>query len=245
MSKIRRPFQVLSALAGIRPGRVWIVVSSVGVAGYFVGQYMTGTLQQLASDHVGLAPTYASKGILIEVVFYVHIIFGGIALTLGPFQFIDRIRRNHPAVHRMIGRGYVISVLVGSSAALIMSTVNSIGISGFIGFGTVAVLWAVFTVMGYRAIRRRDIDSHRAWMMRSFALTYAAVTLRLWLGVLIGVQIPFLGANSDFSTVFANAYAPLPYLAWIPNLIFAELLARRRGLPALRFSRPTVEASAT
>jgi uncharacterized membrane protein YozB (DUF420 family) len=130
----------------------------------------------------------------------------------------------------------VISVVIGSIAAVIMSTVSTVAISGFVGFGTLAILWGLFTLKGYRAIRRGDIPSHRAWMMRSFALTYAAVTLRLWLGLLIGVQIPFLGGHVDFGNVFATAYAPLPYLCWIPNIVIAELLIRRRGLPSLRLT---------
>jgi uncharacterized membrane protein YozB (DUF420 family) len=123
--------------------------------------------------------------------------------------------------------------------------VSSIGFSGFFGFGTLAILWGFSTVKAYRAIRRGDVASHRAWMMRSFALTYAAVTLRLWFGVLIGVQIPSLSANFDLRAVMANAYAPLPYLCWIPNLVIVELLIGRRGLPSLRMTRRPEAASAT
>ena len=53
-------------------------------------------------------------------------------------------------------------------------------------------------------------------MLRAFALTYAAVTLRLWLIALI----PLLG---DFS----SAYAVVPFLCWVPNLVVVELLLRR------------------
>ena len=223
--------------ARLKAGRIWIILSSVAIAGYFVGQYMTGTLQQLAVEHVGLAAHYAASGPFIETVFYIHITFAGLALILGPFQFVTWIREHHKRVHRFIGRVYLIAAVVGSAAALIMSTVSSVGISGFFGFGCLAILWGLFTIHGFRAIRRHDVASHRAWMMRSFAIAYAAVTLRLWLGLLIGVQIPFLPPHFDFGSVFANAYAPLPYLSWIPNLIVAELLLRRRGLPSLRMTR--------
>lgn len=70
-------------------------------------------------------------------------------------------------------------------------------------------------------------------MMRSFALTYAAPTLRLWLFALL---IPQLLLGTDFDQAYTNAYAPVPFLSWLPNIIIAELLIRRRGLPALHLS---------
>ena len=70
-------------------------------------------------------------------------------------------------------------------------------------------------------------------MMRNFALTYAAVMLRIWLPLLILAQVPFAGpAGFDGDAAFANAYAVVPFLAWLPNLVVAEWLIRRRGLPS-------------
>ncbi len=54
-------------------------------------------------------------------------------------------------------------------------------------------------------------------MIRTFALTYAGVTLRLWLMVLI----PLLDGD------FLRAYVFTPFLCWVPNLVVAELLLRR------------------
>ena len=48
------------------------------------------------------------------------------------------------------------------------------------------------TVLGLRAIRRGDIATHRRRMLRTFAMTYPAVTLRPWLGVLV----PVMGGDS-------------------------------------------------
>jgi hypothetical protein len=83
----------------------------------------------------------------------------------------------------------------------------------------------------------RDLASHQAWMIRSFALTFAAPTLRLWLGALIGVQLlADGGSGADIERMFDNAYTVLPFLCWLPNIVVAELLIRRRNLPGLRFS---------
>ena len=52
-------------------------------------------------------------------------------------------------------------------------------------------------------------------MIRSFALTFAAVTLRLYLPL-----VPLLGIS------FVDGYRAISFLAWVPNLIVAELYLR-------------------
>jgi len=97
------------------------------------------------------------------------------------------------------------------------------------------VLWIWTTYRGYRSARARDFAEHQAWMIRSFALTYAAPTLRLWLIALATVQITF---GVDPEIAFAAAYAPVPFLCWLPNIVVAELIIRRRGLPSLIRTAP-------
>ncbi|MFI1913746.1 DUF2306 domain-containing protein [Nocardia sp. NPDC020380] len=214
----------------------WITFSAVAVAAYFVGHYAEGSLQSLARSHAGLAATYAVRPWPIQVAFYFHIVFAGIALALGPWQFAQRIRDRHIGIHRAIGRAYLLAVLIGGIAALIMSPFDSIGMGGFFGFAALAVLWVWTGWRAYRAVRGGDIASHQAWMIRCFALTYAGVTLRLEFGVLTLVQLPFVHAHTDISALTANAYAPLPFLCWLPNLVIAEFIIRHRGLPALHLS---------
>jgi hypothetical protein len=79
-----------------------------------------------------------------------------------------------------------------------------------------AFLWVATAALAYVRIRAYDIESHRRWMIRNYSLTFAAVTLRLW--------IPFLMiAGYDFSVV----YPTVAWLAWVPNLIIAEIIANK------------------
>ncbi|MER5865094.1 DUF2306 domain-containing protein [Kitasatospora sp. NPDC002040] len=216
-----------------------MLLLSVAITGYSVGQYAAGSLQDLAADRVGLATTYADRPFAVQIAFYVHITTAGLALAVGPFQFVRAIRRRFPRVHRWIGRGYVTAVGIGSVAALVMSFFNSVAFAGFFGFGTLAVLWGWTTWRGYRAARAGDFASHQAWMIRSFALTFAAPTLRLWFGVLILVQVLAGGAaGGDVDHLVRQAYAAVPFLCWLPNIVVAELMIRRRDLPGLRFVAP-------
>ncbi len=221
--------------AGRRHRVSWtlLLLTSLAVALYFPLQYTRGSLESLIPRNVGLASTYANRPLGVQLAFYAHITFAGLALLVGPFQFSSRLRHRHVRVHHAVGRVYVTSVVLGGSAAFVMSFFSSVRLLGFFGFGSLAVLWVVVTLTAYRAIRRRDVASHQAWMMRSFALTYAAPTLRLWLFALL---IPQLLLGVPFAEAYATAYAPVPFLSWIPNLVVAELMIRRRGLPALRLS---------
>jgi hypothetical protein len=60
------------------------------------------------------------------------------------------------------------------------------------------------------------VESHRRWMIRNYSLTFAAVTLRLWIPIL-------MVAGNDFP----STYTTVAWLAWVPNLIVAELIASR------------------
>lgn len=213
----------------------WVVVAltSLAIVGYVLAIYTQGSLATLSKTGAGLSTTYADKPIPVRVAFYCHITFAALALGIGPLQFVTALRRNHPRVHRWIGRVFLGSVAVGSVAAFVMSFFNSAAIDGFFGFGSLAVLWGWTAWRGYRAARTHDYPSHQAWLIRCFALTYAGVTLRVWLGILIGVQLPFTARPVDVNHVMDTAYAVLPFLSWLPNLVVAELLLRRRGLPSL------------
>ncbi|GAA0964604.1 DUF2306 domain-containing protein [Acrocarpospora macrocephala] len=210
-----------------------VTLISLAITGYFVGQYATGSLDALAAKETGLASNYANKPAFVQIAFYVHIFSAGLALVVGPFQFAKAIRRRYLNLHRWIGRTYLISIAFASTSGFLMAFYNSAGLVGFFGFGSLAVLWAWTSYRGYRAIRARDLASHQAWMIRSFALTFAAPTLRLWFGVLIGVQ---LLAGSFTEEMVSNAYAAVPFMCWLPNIVVAELMIRRRNLPGLRFS---------
>ncbi|SFS15224.1 Uncharacterized membrane protein [Microbacterium sp. cf046] len=218
---------------GSRIGWTWILLSALAIAAHAAIPYFTASLPALAEQGVGVAGNYADRGPLIQSALYVHIAGGAVALVVGPLQFWRGLRNRIPRVHRALGRVYLAGVALGGAAGLVIAPFSKAGWVGFFGFGSLAVLWLVTGWRAYRAIRRRDVASHQAWMIRNYALTYAAVTLRIWLPLMI--MAPLLtGGPFDFDAAFANAYAAVPFLAWLPNLVVAEWLIRRRGLPSYR-----------
>ena len=147
-----------------------------------------------------------------------HIGGSVIALTLGPLQLNGRLRNRALQFHRWTGRAYVIGVLVGGSGGLRLAMTSQEGLVTHVGFGALVAAWLFATIQGYRAIRGGDDIAHRAWMIRSFALTFAAVSLRIILPLEVASGVPG-----------AIAYKIVSWACWVPNLAVAEWIVRARG----------------
>lgn len=224
---------------GTRIGYAWLALTAVGIAVFAVAPYLLNSLPALADRGQRIADNYADQSPVVYAVFYSHIVTSGIALALSPIQFSAALRRRFPRAHRILGRVLIGSIALGGITGLVMAFFNDAGLVGAVGFGALSVLWVVAAGRALMAIRRRDIASHRAWMMRTFALTYAAVMLRLWTLVLVLAGRGIGGL--DAATALENAYELVPFLCWIPNLLVAEWMIRRRSLPSYRLS-PAVAA---
>lgn len=150
------------------------------------------------------------NNLLWNIGFYGHIIPGGLALLVGWIQFSKKIRNNKPLLHRRIGKLYVISVMIGGICGVFIgfnATGGPVAAAGFIALG---IIWLGSTWKAYAAARNKQFESHETWMVYSYAACFAAVTLRLWLPLLVG----FMGE-------FEPAYRIVAWLCWVPNLAVA------------------------
>lgn len=162
-------------------------------------------------------PFVAERRAVMPLVVIGHLAGGVIAMTIGPFQLNTRLREKAFGRHRWMGRTYAVAVLVGGSCALILSFWSQQGFVTHAGFGMLAVLWLTSTVMAWRRILAGDQAGHRRWMIRSYALTLAAVTLRIWLPLWLAAGLPF-----------GPAYQAVAWVCWVPNLVIAEWLVLPR-----------------
>lgn len=153
-------------------------------------------------------------------VFLVHVAGGVTALALGAVQLITW-RGPRRWWHRTAGRVYVAACLAGAGAGLGLAATSPSGPVAGLGFGLLAVAWFSTTALAWRKAVIGDFVRHRRWMIRSLALTFAAVTLR--------IMIPLSMMNG---IDFAIAYPAIAFLCWIPNLIAAELWLRLWGWTA-------------
>jgi hypothetical protein len=145
----------------------------------------------------------------------IHIAGAATALLVGSFQFIGRLRRSWPAVHRWTGRLYATACLIGGVTGFVLALGTTMGPVTTAGFGTLAIVWLFVTARGWQLVRQRRFIEHRRWMIRSWALTIAAVNLRLY--ILIAFLMGF---------AFDHSYPVISFLAWVPNLIAAEIYLR-------------------
>jgi uncharacterized membrane protein len=164
-----------------------------------------------------LAPEHIATNGFVMPWLPVHATAAATALLVGPLQFLAQLRRHRPSLHRWLGRLYVTCCLIGAAAGLLLALGATTGPVSTVGFGALALVWGAATARAWRLATRRDFVVHRRWMIRSFALTFAAVTLRLYLP--IAQQLP---------VEFYDAYRAISFLCWVPNLIVAEAYLRGR-----------------
>lgn len=205
----------------LRTGFTVVAILSYGVAAYAVVMYGFGPGAR--NLHPEMRAVFESHAIGIRT----HIFASALALLLGPLQFSARLRQRWPGAHRWMGRMYLgVAVLAGGVAGLYMSRYAFGGLPAQLGFAGLAIAWLYTGAMAFLAVRKRDIASHRRWMIRNFALSFAAVTLRLYLPSAFLLGLPF-----------ATAYAVIAWLCWVPNLLVAQWLAKTPQQPAARPTR--------
>jgi uncharacterized membrane protein len=121
--------------------------------------------------HAYRAQLIADRYLLIP-----HALCGSIALLSGPLQFSSRLRRKHLAFHRILGRVYVAAVFLAATFALILSAGRPL----FPGTCVQATAWILCTSAALLTARNRHIPQHRQWMIRSYAVTFTFISLRIF-----------------------------------------------------------------
>ena len=183
----------------------WFVMVLMGAA---IGIYALGYFY---IPEIG-DPEFKSRFDSIPWSARMHIIPGGLALIIGSFQFHPGIRNRWTSIHRYLGGAYVAFVLLGAIGGLVLAWYAPQSHATRLGFGSLAVVWFYSGCMAFIAIRAGDVALHRQWMIRSYALTLAAVSLR--------IQLPIYQGAMNLS--FNEGYAIVAWFSWIPNLIIAE-----------------------
>lgn len=160
-----------------------------------------------------------------RIAFYVHVFSSILALAAGFTQFSNNVLKNHKQLHRTIGKIYVINILlVNFPAGMILAVYANGLLPTKIAFVILDSLWFYFTLRAYIAIRKKKVREHREFMIRSFALTFSAITLRTWKIILSDVL------HWDPLT----SYMVDAWMGFVPNLLFAEWIIRRKRLSSFK-----------
>lgn len=159
-----------------------------------------------------------------RVLLALHIVGAGVALLVGPIQFIPALRRAVPKLHRVIGWTYVIAVLVSTPFAIRLATYStcSLCVAPFVAWGSVTML---VTAAALITALRGSYRAHQDFMIRSCVLMYGFVLVRLD-GHLIGTPLELPLASG------ASRNPMLIWLAWTVPLLLVEV--RVSWIPAVR-----------
>ncbi|MCP4437700.1 MAG: DUF2306 domain-containing protein [Aureispira sp.] len=145
---------------------------------------------------------------------YGHLLTSSFILILGLFSMFKFIRNRWMNLHRWIGRIYVLlTLIISAPCGFIMALYAMHSLNIQICFALLALAWWWTTWKGYRNIRAGDIIKHQHWMLRSFALAFSAISLRLYTFLLIEF--------ADYSHY--DAYLISSWNSWIGNLILVEI----------------------
>jgi hypothetical protein len=149
--------------------------------------------------------------------YYSHVLIGGIILVVGFFQLLPKSTQRFKKLHRIGGYIYVMGILFfAAPGGIVMSLFIDRGPWVLTSFLIQGSLWFWFTALAFDRIRKKNISAHRQWMWRSYALTFAAITLRIYIFI----------SSYSYNLSVPEAYATLAWLSWLPNLILTEIYLR-------------------
>ncbi|WP_199415058.1 DUF2306 domain-containing protein [Chitinophaga silvisoli] len=150
---------------------------------------------------------------LWKAAFYIHVFSSILALAAGFTQFSDHFLQHYKRLHKLIGNIYVIDILIINFPAGLIMGVYANGLwPSKLAFILLDCLWFYFTYKALITIKKGDVAAHKRFMIRSYALTFSAITLRTWKIIL------FHAFHPDPLTL----YMIDAWMGFVPNLLFAE-----------------------
>ncbi|AYA38768.1 DUF2306 domain-containing protein [Hymenobacter oligotrophus] len=224
-SPVRRALQILIGLAVL----------------VFAGRMLVLTVPYLGLEPgIGFLTTKSAEtngNLLFRIGFYVHITTSLVALLAGLPQFFPRLMQRRRALHRRLGQVYVVTILaLAAPSGLILAHYANGGLVAQVGFTLQCVVWWLATWQAYRLARRGQWQLHTDWMVRCYAVTLAALSLRL----------ESYGMYYLFGTKPIETYLTVTWLSWTGNLLVAEVLVQagvaKRLLRDFASPKPNLQA---
>jgi len=177
----------------------------------------------LSGSPVLFEETFREKYMIHWPVVFTHGVTAMLALVTGPLQFLLLRFIKPKKLHKALGLIYVFAIFFAAPTGLIMGTMAHGGFISQLAFIILSILWFWTTFQALRFAIRKNIKAHKNWIIRSFALTFGAVVLRLELNTL-----QYLGFN------FHTIYPYMAFASWIPCLMVSELIIHHGKITEFR-----------
>ena len=150
-----------------------------------------------------------------QIAFFTHVYTSIFVLFSGILQFIPQVRTRFPKLHKFSGYIYITTLLLlAAPSGLVMAFYANGGIYSQISFILLGSLWIIFTLTSFIYIKKGNWVQHHKFMIRSYALTLSAISLRLLKLAIVSIyELPPM-----------DTYKIVAWLGWIINLLIAEII---------------------
>jgi hypothetical protein len=173
------------------------------------------------ADHfLTLTPEALGKYFTLRWVLIAHITGGGGALVLGPLQFWSRFRARYVKLHRWVGVGYLLAILLSSVCAVILSFTTAYDVNWAYAFSAQVwvSVWIISTVIAYRAALQKKFMLHQEWMTRSYIVTLSFIISGLALKYLLKIGF------GSFETISPSLF----WMGWsVPLFVYQVILSAK------------------
>lgn len=149
-----------------------------------------------------------------QIAFFGHVYTSIFVLIFGITQFSKYIRNKLTKLHRAFGQLYVFLILfIAAPTGFIMALHANGGAFSRVSFSIQALLWFWFTYKAFRFVKNKEWINHQKFMLRSYALTLSAVSLRLFKWIIV--------STIELSPM--DTYKIVSWLGWLFNLVIIEI----------------------
>ncbi len=171
------------------------------------------------------APVFPSMPVINSRILVFHAFTAIPPLATGILLFSKRLRNTSLKWHRWAGTVYCLCIWASATTGILLAIANTRGPIAQAGFGLLGFAWFATTWYAYKFGRAKNIALHRIWMIRSYALTLAVVSVR-----------PMFIFGPWFGLAAEPWYLLVTWLCWVPNLMAAEIyIALTRNNGRLKF----------
>lgn len=205
---------------------VWVSAALFGL--YILAFYAAALYEGNMERWNGVLPRLYEKNTVAGTAgIGLHFATGGIILLLGSIQLIKKLRLRFPALHRWVGRIYVVASLLAAVGGLLFIVIKGTvgGLVMNVGFSMYGILMFIAAVETWRHAVAGRLNKHRAWALRLYALAIGSWLYRMdygfWLMLADG-----LGHNRSFTGPFDYT---MSFFFYLPNLLVAEAFIRAKS----------------
>ncbi|CAK9209520.1 unnamed protein product [Sphagnum troendelagicum] len=144
----------------------------------------------------------------------VHSVCALVYVVISPLQFNSTWRNKHLLMHRRLGYVHAFFTVVASiTGGWMMVKDSEIGPLGLV-LNRIVSPWCIITlVLSINAARRKDLQSHRRWMLRSATIGYGLVYTRFLPGLI----------SLMFFCTMDTALECSFFIVWVVNPLLLEI----------------------